>query len=200
MTALKGLRAEPRIARLVEQLAALTATEVNDSGARRAAVAILIRLGSDGEPEIFFIQRAVYEGDPWSGQIAFPGGRAEEGDAGLEETAIRETLEETGVDLRACANLVGVLDDLHPLAVRLPAIVVRPFVFLVDDARVTQLSSEVADCFWVPLSALMDRSVWRDANVRAGGMEMSRFAFHHGDHVIWGMTERILSGMLALFG
>jgi hypothetical protein len=40
--------------------------------------------------------------------------------------------------------------------------------------------------------------VWRDAKVSAGGAEMSRFAFHHGERVIWGMTERILSGMLAL--
>ncbi len=200
MTSLEALRREPRVARLVEQLAALTATEVDDPAARRAAVAILVRLGPDGEPEIFFIQRAVYEGDPWSGQIAFPGGRAEERDADPAETAVRETFEETGIDLRSSAELVGVLDDLHPRTIRLPAVVVRPFVFLVADARVTELSSEVADCFWVPLSALMDGSVWRATKVRAGGTEMSRFAFHHGDHVIWGMTERILSGMLALFG
>jgi 8-oxo-dGTP pyrophosphatase MutT (NUDIX family) len=198
VSSLDDLRDEPVVARLVEQLAAVSPVEVDEPAARKAAVAILIRLGASGEPEIFFIQRAIYEGDPWSGQIAFPGGRAEESDADLSETAMRETQEETAIDLRGCAELVGVLDDLHPRTVRLPAVVVRPFVFLVGDVPATDLSAEVADCFWVPFSQLLDRSVWRQATVRAGTVEMSRFAFHHGDHVIWGMTERILSGMLAL--
>jgi 8-oxo-dGTP pyrophosphatase MutT (NUDIX family) len=197
---LDALRREPRVAKLLRELDAHAAIEVDDPNARRAAVAILIRLGASGEPEIFFIQRAVYEGDPWSGQIAFPGGREEQSDPSLADTAIRETFEETAIDLRECAELVGVLDDLHPMTVRLPAVVVRPFVFLVAECPEIILSSEVADCFWVPLSSLLDRSVWRDATVRAGGTEMSRFAFHHRGFVIWGMTERILSGMLALLG
>lgn len=200
MTSFDALRRDPRIAKLLAELEAHIPVEVDDPAARKAAVAILIRLGDLGEPEIFFIQRAIYQGDPWSGQIAFPGGREENGDGTLAATAIRETREETAIDLRNCAELVGVLDDLHPMHVRLPAVVVRPFVFLVGECPETSLSSEVADCFWVPLSSLLDRSVWRDATVRAGGTEMSRFAFHHRGFVIWGMTERILSGMLALIG
>jgi 8-oxo-dGTP pyrophosphatase MutT (NUDIX family) len=200
VTSFDALRREPRVAKLLSELETHTPVEVDDPSARRAAVAILIRLSDSGEPEIFFIQRAIYEGDPWSGQIAFPGGREEKGDRILADTARRETLEETGLDLANCAELVGVLDDLHPRTVRLPAVVVRPFVFLVAECPEPALSSEVADCFWVPLCSLLDRSVWRDATVRAGGTEMSRFAFHHHGFVIWGMTERILSGMLALLG
>ena len=199
MTSLAELRRDPRIARLESALTSRQATEVHDPGARRAAVAILIRLGPDGEPEIFFIQRAVYEGDPWSGQIAFPGGREEPEDATPVDTAMRETLEETGIDLRREATLAGVLDDIHPRAVRLPAVVVRPFVFLLPNPPEPFLSPEVADSFWVPLSVVLDRSVWRDTTVVAGGMEMSRFAFHHEGFVIWGMTERILSGLMVLF-
>jgi hypothetical protein len=89
------------------------------------------------------------------------------------------------------------LNDLHPRSVRLPAVVVRPFVFLVTDVEEPVLSSEVAGAFWVPLSVLMDRSVWHDATVRAGDDEISRFAFHHEGYVVWGMTERILSGLLS---
>lgn len=200
MTSFDTLRREPRVAKLVLELESHSPVEVADPSARRAAVAILVRLGHADEPEIFFIQRSIYEGDPWSGQIAFPGGREEGGDGTLAETAIRETFEETAIDLDKCAQLAGVLDDLHPRTVRLPAVVVRPFVFLVAECPETSLSIEVADCFWVPLSALLDRSVWRDATVLAGGTEMSRFAFHHRGFVIWGMTERILSGMLALIG
>lgn len=147
---------------------------------------------------MFFIQRAEYDGDPWSGHIAFPGGRAEERDESLIDTAMRETLEETGIELRGVSQLIGVLDDLHPRSVRLPAVVVRPFVFLVGEVSAPVLSSEVAEAFWVPLSVLLDRSVWRDATVRAGNTEISRFAFHHQGYVVWGMTERILSGLLEL--
>lgn len=194
------LRTEPRVARLVRELESRVAVEVHDPAARRAAVAVVFRFGENDEPEILFIQRAIYEGDPWSGQIAFPGGREEEGDETLADTAIRETFEELSIDLGSNAELIAALDDLHPRHVRLPAVVVRPFVFLAADLPDAVLSSEVGDCFWVPLSVLMDRSVWKDATVVAGGIEMSRFAFHHRGFIVWGMTERILSGMLELIG
>ena len=198
MNPLDRLRGDVHVSRLESQLKSRSPAEVDDPIARRAAVAILIRHGDGDEPELFFIQRAEYEGDPWSGHVAFPGGREESGDGSLVETAIRETFEETGLDLRARAELLGVLDDLRPRHVRLPPVVVRPFVFLVYDEGEPVLSSEVAGAFWVPLSVLLDRSVWRDARVRAGDAEISRFAFHHEGYVVWGMTERILSGLLGL--
>ena len=199
MTSLERLRRDPSVARLESALASHRAAEVDDPEPKRAAVAILIRLGEVDEPEIFFIQRAIYEGDPWSGQIAFPGGRIERQDASLIDTAIRETFEETAIDLRATAHLLGALDDLSPQTIHLPSIVVRPFVFLMRDVPDPVLSSEVAKWFWVPLPVLLDRSVWRDTTVQARGMEISRFAFHHQGYVVWGMTERILSGLLDLF-
>ncbi len=200
MTSLDAVRSEPRVAKLGAELGSRSAVEVDNPSAQRAAVAILVRLGDGDEPEVFFIRRATFEGDPWSGQIAFPGGREENQDDTLAATAMRETLEETGIDLGECGELIGVLDDLHSQIVRLPSIVVRPFVFLVARCADLVLSSEVADCFWVPMTALLDRSMWRNATVRAGGREVSTVAFHHRDFVVWGMTERILSGMLALVG
>lgn len=191
------LRTQPRIARLVDALKSREPVEVNDPIARRAAVAIVFRLGPDDEPEVFFIQRAEYDGDPWSGHIAFPGGREEPDDETLADTAIREVFEETGIDLGE-AEQVAALDDFHPITVGLPPVVVRPFVFLAGDTPEPVLSSEVAGCFWVPLSALLDRSVWKDATVLAGDTEISRNAFHHRGYVVWGMTERILSGLLIL--
>ena len=198
MRRLGRLRDDPRIARLEDSLKSRAALEVHDAAARRAAVAILIRIGETGEPELFFIQRAEYEGDPWSGHVAFPGGRAEPGDESLVHTAMRETLEETEIDLREGCQLLGVLDDLHPRTSRLPAVVVRPFVFLVSGVSEPVLSAEVAGAFWVPLSVLLDRSVWRDTTVKAGDVEISRFAFHHEGYVVWGMTERILSSLLEM--
>ena len=72
-----------------------------------AAVAVLIR--PDGA--VLFIQRAEYEGDPWSGHMALPGGRIDPGDDGAEAAARREVHEEVGVDL-ATATLLGELDQV----------------------------------------------------------------------------------------
>jgi len=170
----------------------------NDEGGRRAAVALIFRAGEGGAPELLFIKRADYPADPWSGQVAFPGGREETGDANLADTAERETREETGIDLRKDGTVIGTLDDLRPQTTALPAIIVRPYVVLLNRAESLLLSDEVALAFWVPLEELRRTDSWRDTLVFARGIQMSRRAFHHQGHVIWGMTERILAQLLAL--
>jgi 8-oxo-dGTP pyrophosphatase MutT (NUDIX family) len=161
-------------------------------------VALIIRAGADGMPELLFIKRAEYPADPWSGQIAFPGGREETADPTLADTAIRETREETGIDLVRDGTVIGTLDDLRPQTVKLPAVIVRPYVMLLKRIEPLVLSDEVALAFWVPLEAFKIAPSWRDTEVRARGVQLNRRAFHHGEHVIWGMTERILAQLLAL--
>lgn len=195
---LERLRQHADIARLSRAITNRKPAEVNEPATRRAAVALMLRLGEANEPEIFFIQRAHYETDPWSGQVAFPGGREEPGDESLIQTAIRETREETAIDIARDGEVLGQLDDLHPRTVRLPAVVVRPYVVLVGDTGEPVLSDEVADSFWVPLATLRADTSWRDTVVTAGGVEFTRRAFHHGEFVVWGMTERILSNFLSL--
>ncbi|HVD60507.1 MAG TPA: CoA pyrophosphatase [Gemmatimonadaceae bacterium] len=198
MNELENLRNHPVIARLEQRLENHEAVEVYEPGVRRAAVALMLRLGELNEPEMFFIQRAHYETDPWSGQVAFPGGREESADESLAHTAIRETFEETGIDIASCGKVIGQLDDLRPRVVRLPAVIVRPFVVLIGSHPEPILSDEVAATFWVPLASLNDDTGWRDTIVTAGGLEFTRRAFHHGEFVVWGMTERILSSFLEL--
>lgn len=169
-----------------------------EEGVRRAAVALVIRAGEDGAPELLFIKRAEYPADPWSGQVAFPGGREESADPTLADTAVRETREETGIDLVRDGTVIGTLDDLRPQTVRLPAVIVRPYVVLLNRFEPLVLSDEVALAFWVPLEAFKDAPLWRDTDVLARGVQMNRRAFHHQGHVIWGMTERILAQLLAL--
>jgi 8-oxo-dGTP pyrophosphatase MutT (NUDIX family) len=198
---LDSLRRHPQVARLTEKLASHQPREADEPGIRRAAVALLILLGSAlDEPELFFIQRAHYETDPWSGQVAFPGGREEPGDASLLETAARETFEETAIDIQRHGEVVGRLDDLRPRIVRLPDLVVRPYVVLLGEHSDVILSDEVSASFWVPLVRLSEDRGWRDTVVTAGGLEFTRRAFHHGEFVVWGMTERIVSSFLALIG
>lgn len=169
-----------------------------DEGVRRAAVALIIRAGDNGAPELLFIKRSEYPADPWSGQVAFPGGREEAADPTLADTAIRETREETGIDLIRDGTMIGTLDDLRPNTVRLPAVIVRPYVVLLNRFEPLVLSDEVALAFWIPLDAFKDAPAWRDTDVFARGVQMNRRAFHHQGQIIWGMTERILTQLLAL--
>jgi 8-oxo-dGTP pyrophosphatase MutT (NUDIX family) len=188
----------PEIVRLRSALGAHKAVSGGKEEGRRAAVALIFRAGEGGAPELLFIKRADYPADPWSGQVAFPGGREEAGDANLSDTAFRETREETGIDLRNDGTMIGTLDDLRPQTVALPAIIVRPYVVLLNREDSLLLSDEVALAFWVPLSELRQTDSWRTTSVYARGIQLSARAFHHEGHVIWGMTERILAQLLAL--
>lgn len=188
----------PEIARIRDALSGRAAEMYSDAAMKRAAVAITFRAGAGGEPELLFIKRAEYPGDPWSGQIAFPGGRREPHDLTLEETAIRETREETGLDIAASGRIIGALDEVQPQSVRLPELVVAPFVAVVDDAPPFTLACEVASAFWLPLRSLHVAESWRDTEVTGRGYRMTRRAFHHEGHVIWGLTERIIAQLLGL--
>jgi 8-oxo-dGTP pyrophosphatase MutT (NUDIX family) len=194
-----GLLAHPEIVKLRAALESHRAVSAEDQeGIRRAAVALIIRAGEDGAPELLFIKRAEYPADPWSGQVAFPGGREEAGDPTLLGTAIRETHEETGIDLVRDGTVIGTLDDLRPQTVRLPAVIVRPYVVLLHRLEPLLLSDEVALAFWVPLAAFRDAQSWQDTRVFARGVQLNARAFHHQGQIVWGMTERILGQLLNL--
>jgi 8-oxo-dGTP pyrophosphatase MutT (NUDIX family) len=193
------LLAQPSVAKIRSALASHSPVAAGEEeGVRKAAVALIFRFGKDDALELLFIKRADYAGDPWSGQIAFPGGRVEAGDASLAETAIRETREETGVDLTREGMMIGTLDDLRPRTVRLPAIMVRPYVALLDRTEPLVLSPEVALSFWLPFAALTRTESWHEETVFARGVQIDARVFRHEQHVIWGMTERILAQLLTL--
>ena len=193
------LFAQPTVIKIRSALASHSPVAAEDEeGVRKAAVALIFRLGEDDALELLFIKRAEYEGDPWSGQIAFPGGRMEAGDASLSETAIRETREETGIDLAREGMIIGTLDDLRPRTVRLPPILVRPYVALLDRSEPLVLSPEVALSFWLPFAALTRTDSWREETVLTQGIRINARVFRHQEDVIWGMTERILAQLFAL--
>lgn len=120
-------------------------------GAREAAVAAVL----DRNLDLLFIRRAERDGDPWSGQLSFPGGHRDTGDATMLHTAIRETQEEIGLDLSG-AQLLGRLDDL-PTSRPLRRMVVRPFVFAVPEfGPLTLETNEVADVHTLSLAHLLE--------------------------------------------
>jgi 8-oxo-dGTP pyrophosphatase MutT (NUDIX family) len=174
------------------------AQEISAPEARPAAVALIL-VEQSGGLEALFIKRAARAGDPWSGQVAFPGGRHDPEDGDLLATAIRETREETGVEL-SDAERLGVLDDLYPRTPTLPPVRVRPFVFALPARRPLVATAEVERAFWVPLARIVEPGVRRDVKLLVGGVERVFPAYDLGEDVIWGMTERILTPFLVLLG
>lgn len=158
-------------------------------------MALVLAPSDRADLDILFIRRATAERDPWSGQMGFPGGRRDPVDRTLADTAIRETLEEIGVDLTRATPL-GELDDLAPTTPVLPPILVRPFVFGVAARPDLQLSDEVAEAVWMSVSGLAATA--HQARVPVRGTWMTVPAFLAGRHVIWGMTHRILLNFLTL--
>ena len=167
-------------------------------GDQPAAVSMILHEASDGL-EALFIKRAERTGDPWSGQIAFPGGRREAADADLLATAIRETHEEVGVELTG-AMLLGALDDLQPRTPTLPPVIVRPFVFAIADRPPLAVDEEVQRAFWLPFRRLAEPGLYREVTLTIRGQQRTFPAYHLGDDVIWGMTERILTPFVEMIG
>jgi len=158
-----------------------------------AAVAVVLV----PEPErLLLIRRAERSGDPWSGHMALPGGRRGRTDADLVATAIRETAEEVGFFL-GVEQLIGGLDDLVPRTPVLPPIAVRPFVFVLPRAPHLSLNPEVAAFNWVPLDHLLLPETYRSVRIEIRGETREMPAYHVEDGIVWGMTERVITGLLA---
>ena len=163
------------------------------NGVPQAAVAALLAPARD-DVDLLLIRRAERDGDPWSGHMALPGGRRDAVDRSLLRTVLREVREELGVELDE-ALLLGELDDLRPVTA--PArVVVRPFVFAVATRPELVLSDEVAFGLWVGLRGLAAST--GTTEVFHHGAVRTMPCYRAGDHVVWGMTQRILEPFLRL--
>jgi 8-oxo-dGTP pyrophosphatase MutT (NUDIX family) len=180
-------------------LAGYAPRRVDGAAGPVAAVALVLREAPAGGPggplEALFIRRAEHPRDPWSGQIGLPGGRAEDHDEDAAATAVRETAEETGLDLRAHGEVLGALDELQAMArLRARDLVIKPFVFRLCAAVEARASDEVADVHWLPLDPLLAPEArglldydWQGTTVRFPCLRL------HGV-VIWGLTFRMIAG------
>lgn len=180
------------LARLTERLRA-RGLSLDVDGTANAAVAMILRDGLSGV-EALFIRRAERDGDPWSGHVAFPGGRRDARDASLLETALRETEEEVGLRLSP-TSLVARLDDVAPRAGT--TMRVAQFVFATHDrdARIVA-NAEVAATLWVPLSHLTDPKNATTIKFARAGVAIDLPAVNIGDHVLWGMTYRMAQQLI----
>lgn len=202
MTSDSLIRTDPRFWVLSEALASYASDgddpPIHETERLQAAVSVVIR-GRD-DLDVLIIKRAESEHDPWSGHMALPGGRRDDTDADLQRTAVRETLEETGLDLGRLGAALGRLDDVAPTSARLPKLTISSFVFGVPaDAEAKVASPEIERVFWVPLDELRDPANHRHIDIDLPGGTRSFPSFSLvGEHV-WGLTHRILQSFLDLY-
>ena len=166
---------------------------------RRAAVATILRSSPAGEAEVLLIRRAERAGDPWSGHMAFPGGHQESTDPDLLATAVRETLEEIGLDLREHEYL-GQLDEL-PATIRgmRVGISIAPHVFALRGDPALRPNYEVAEIVWAELGPMARGELDSFKEWQYQGGELQRApAFGVGGHVVWGLTHRMLLSLFEL--
>ena len=165
--------------------------------ARQAAVAVVLREWRE-ETEVLFIKRAEKRGDPWSGQMAFPGGHREPGDADLAAAAMRETHEEVGLAI-ARRQLIGVLPAQRPAAFgRRPELLVAPYVFAIEGDPAFQLSHEVDAAVWTHLAPMRagDTHTQEDRLVDGTATPFDGYRVR-GGHFVWGLTYRVVRTFLA---
>lgn len=161
-----------------------------------ASVAAILRPNGT-ELEILFIQRSQQPGDPWSGHLAFPGGRSEFQDPSPRATAERETREEVQIDLGK-ADYLGPLTPLQGAS--LP-ISVAAFVYHLEPPTQPTISEEVAATFWIPLTELHDPSR-QSEHVHQRKGRTTRFPalrlLAPPAPLLWGITYRFTKQLLGM--
>jgi 8-oxo-dGTP pyrophosphatase MutT (NUDIX family) len=191
---------------IAEALASRQGTALSES-LTRAAVAIVLRDGPSGI-EMLFIRRAEHPDDPWSGHMAYPGGRAEPQDQDLRDTAIRETREEIGIDLTTSASFLGALDELRAMARMRPLdLSITPYVFRLEGTPEIVLSDEVTSVHWIPLNVLFAPTSLSIMDYQHQGARLQFPCFRvdavvtlADEVVIWGLTFRMCTSFREFIG
>ena len=191
---------EGKIEHIRRSLASRTSAPPALTTEMRAGVALLLQPQQD-DLHMLFIHRAHHPQDPWSGHMAFPGGRHEPNDPSLLITTQRETKEEVGIDLEQHGEYLGRLSAMQATARgRAIPMTVAPYVYLVStQAHPHPDPVEVQDTIWVPLAFMqqdgVEQQVRRDLH---DGTSIQVPALLYGGKTIWGLTYRMLREFLKL--
>ncbi len=148
-----------------------------------AAVVLLLKL-IDRDPQILIVERIENPTDPWSGQLALPGGKRDPKDRNLKQTVARETLEETNINLLDHCRFLGTMKTLR--STLKPEMRILPFVVLLEAEPAIKLNEELEDFAWLSLRELVKQKGTVE-------FDFGEFpAYHARNSAIWGLTFRIL--------
>ena len=166
----------------------------------RAAVAVILA-GENNRLHMALIRRAEREGDPWSGHMALPGGRAQSNDPHPQGVAERETREEVGIQLEPRHRIA----DLDEMPVHLglvdTGIVLTPIVYHIGAQQPPfALNGEVAKAYWVPIDHLFNPANLVRKTVVRQGNRLQYPAIAYQGQTIWGLTYRVLGDFSRLIG
>ena len=181
----------------VEKKLAAAAPWLDENPAHSAAAVALVLREVEGDLAALFIRRAEHEADPWSGHLAFPGGRIDPEDADARAAAERETLEELAVDLND-ARLLGRLSDVlgHAESIRVSA-----FVYGLEADPVLQPNYEIREAFWTPLHHCDDeaRQDIREFSYLEQSMSLPTIRLLEDARapVLWGITYKFMDDFMS---
>jgi 8-oxo-dGTP pyrophosphatase MutT (NUDIX family) len=163
-----------------------------------AAVAVILRTAGIST-EVLVIERAAHEHDPWSGHLAFPGGRVEPLDESLLHTALRETREELGFDLAQYGRLLGPLAQLQAKTPGVGSLIVAPFAFALESMPILEPDPhEVARTFWVPLGPLLRGERDTSIDIARDSQRYTLPGYQVEDRVLWGLSYRMLRTLFSV--
>ena len=167
---------------------------------RRSAVTLLLREEND-DLQVFMIQRAEREGDPWSGHMAFPGGRMDPEDASSYAAAVRECWEEVGFEPEKSedASYIGRLSEMPThVSTGRHQMYVTPFVFWLTKTPNFETNYEVADTIWVPLTFLANADNREKMRWQRHGYDVDLPCYIYESKRIWGLSLGMLDELLGL--
>ena len=160
----------------------------------RPQASVLIAILNYGEyiksPELIYTQRSSHL-STHSGEVSFPGGKSEDGDSSLFDTALRESNEEMSLN-RADVTMLGKLDYL----ISRHKIEVNPFIATVDKAQNLQPNEEIQEIFTVPISFLLDPNNIKRESIERQGSVWEVPTWKLKNQKIWGLTAMITVNFL----
>lgn len=166
---------------------------------KRAAVSIIYRKGEDGG-EVLMMLRADRKGDPWSGQMGFPGGRMESRDRHTLMTAQRETEEELGIPVAAYSPCVGRLSDLSAGGRhrKIKQLIISPYVFVQQEPFNIRINHEVKEAVWIPLKLFKDPQNRQYFSMNWQNKSLNLPYYMHDNYKIWGLSLMMIEELLKL--